>query len=271
MPLVGRDEEIELLMRCWTQAKAGDGSAVMISGEPGIGKSRIAEATQESIGMEPHTRLRFFCSPNHQDSALHPVITQLERAAGFRRKDTPEQRLHKLEAMLARSTNVLSEIVPLLADLLSLSTGDHYPQLKLTPQKRKEKTLNAELAQIEGLAARQPVLIVFEDVHWSDPTTREILDLIVDRVPRLRVLVIITFREEFAPPWVGRPHVTMLHLNRLLRHQRAEMITHVTGSKALPKQIADQILDRTDGVPLFIEELTKTVIESGIVTEAGDH
>ena len=263
-PLVGRDEEIELLLRRWAQAKGGDGQVVLICGEPGIGKSRITQTLVERLAGEPHTRLRYFCSPHHQDSALYPSITQLERAAGFRREDTDEQRLDKLEAVLAQATNDLSEVVPLLADLLSIPTGDRYPPLNLTPQKRKEKTLQAQVAQVEGLAARQPVLMVFEDVHWSDPTTRELLDLLVDRVPALRVLVIITFRPEFTPPWIGRPHVTMLTLNRLPPRQRAEMIAHVTGGKALPKEIADQIIDRTDGVPLFIEELTKTVVESGV-------
>jgi class 3 adenylate cyclase/tetratricopeptide (TPR) repeat protein len=270
-PLVGRDEEMELLMRRWAQAKAGDGCVVLISGEPGIGKSRIAEAMQERLGAEPHTRLRFFCSSYHQDSALYPTIAQLERAAGFRREDTADQRLAKLEAVLAQATNDLSEVVPLLTDLLSISTGDRYPPLNLTPQKRKEKTLHAQIAQVKGLAARQAVLMVWEDVHWSDPTTRESLDLLIDRLPRLRVLMILTFRPEFTPPWIGRPHVTMLTLNRLPRRHGAEMIAYVTGGKALPKEIAEQIIDRTDGVPLFIEELTKTLVESGIVTEAGDH
>jgi predicted ATPase len=182
-----------------------------------------------------------------------------------------EQRLAKLEAVLAQGTNELSEVVPLLADLLSIPTGDHYPPLGLTPQKRKEKTLEAQVAQVEGLAARQPVLMVWEDLHWSDPTTRESLDLLIDRVPTLRVLVIITFRPEFVPPWIGRSHVTLLTLNRLPLRQRAEMIGYVTGGKALPREISDQIVDRTDGIPLFIEELTKTVVESGILTEVGDH
>jgi class 3 adenylate cyclase/tetratricopeptide (TPR) repeat protein len=270
-PLVGRDEEIDLLLRRWEQAKHGDGGVVLISGEPGIGKSRIAQTIVEWLAAEPHTRLRFFCSPHHQDSALYPSIAQLERAAGFRREDTAEQRLEKLEAVLAQGTNDLSQMVPLLADLLAIPTGDSYPPLGLSPQKRKEKTLQAQVVQIEGLAARQPVLMVWEDVHWSDPTTRESLDLIIDRVPRLQVLMVITFRPEFTPPWIGRPHVTMLTLNRLPRQKRAEMIAYMTGGKALPKNIAEQIIDRTDGVPLFIEELTKTVVESGIVTEADDH
>ena len=259
-------------MRRWARAKAGDGRVVLlISGEPGIGKSRITETMQERLGAEPHTRLRFFCSPYHQDSALYPAIAQLERAAGFRREDTPEQRLTKLEALLAQATNDLSEVAPLIADLLSIPTGDRYPALALTPQKRKEKTLRALVAQAEGLAVRQPVLMIFEDVHWSDPTTRELLDLLIERVHAVPLLVIITFRPEFSPPWVGRPHVTLLTLNRLPPRQRAEMITHMVGGKALPKEIADQIVDRTDGVPLFIEELTKAVLESGIVADRGDH
>jgi class 3 adenylate cyclase/tetratricopeptide (TPR) repeat protein len=269
-PLVGRDEEIELLIRRWEQAKAGDGQVVLTCGEPGIGKSRIVQTILERIAAEPHTRMRFFCSPHHQDSAFYPSIAQLERAAGFRREDTDAERLSKLEAVLAQGTNDLREVVPLLADLLSIPTGDRYPPLTLTPQKRKEKTLQAMIAQVEGLAGRQPVLMVFEDVHWSDPTTREVLDLLVDRVASLRVLVVLTFRPEFKPPWIGRPHVTMLTLSRLSPRRRGEMISHLTGGKVLPKEIADQIIERTDGVPLFIEELTKTVVESGIVTEAGD-
>ena len=174
-PLVGRGEEIELLMRRWEQAKDGEGCAVLISGEPGIGKSRVAQNIVERLANDPHIRLRYFCSPHHQDSALYPSITQLERAAGFRREDTDEQRLSKLETVLAQATNDLGEVVPLMADLLSIPTGDRYPPLNLSPQKRKEKILQAQLAQVEGLAARQPVLMVFEDIHWSDPTTRESL------------------------------------------------------------------------------------------------
>ena len=269
-PLVGRGEEIDLLLRRWEQAKGGEGSVVLLAGEPGIGKSRIAETILERLSGEPHTRLRQFCSPHHQDTALYPSIAQLERAAGFRRDDTDEQRLTKLEAVLALAANDLGEAVPLLAGLLSIPTGDRYPALDLTPQKRKEKTLRALVAQVEGLAARQPVLLVVEDAHWADPTSLELFELIVERASSLPLLAIVTFRTEFVPPWVGRPQVTLISLNRLPRRLRAEMIGHVTGGKVLPQEIADQITDRTDGVPLFIEELTKSVVESGLLVEAGD-
>src|SRR6516165_2955110 len=269
-PLIGRDEEIDLLLRRWEQAKRGEGCVVLLSGEPGIGKSRIAQTIVERVSTEPHTRLRFFCSPHHQDSALYPTITRLERAAGFRRDDTAEQRLAKLERVLCQATDDLSDAVPLVAALLSIPTGDRYPPLNLTPKKQKEKTFHAFVAQVEGLAAKRPVLMVSEDVHWNDPTSLELLDLTVDRVASLSVLLIITYRPEFIPPWTGRSHVTLLSLNRLPLRHRTEMITHVTGGKVLPKEIANQIIDRTDGIPLFIEELTKAVIESDVLTEAGD-
>jgi class 3 adenylate cyclase/predicted ATPase len=270
MPLIGRDEEIDLLMRRWERSKRGDGCVVLISGEPGIGKSRIIQAVLERLSGEPHVRLRSFCSPHHQDITLYPMIARLERAAGFRREDTAEQRLNTLEAILGEATGDLGDAVPLLAALLSIPTGDRYPPLDLSPQKQKEKTLDALLAQVEGLAAKRPVLMVWEDVHWSDPTSRELLDLIVDRVPSLSALLIVTFRPEFASQWIGRSHVTLLTLNRLPPPRSAEIIAMVTAGKALPIQVTDQIIDRTDGVPLFIEELTKAVMESVALTDVGD-
>jgi class 3 adenylate cyclase/tetratricopeptide (TPR) repeat protein len=270
-PLVGRDEELAMLERRWQQAKSGEGGVVLLSGEPGIGKSRLAQTLINRLAGEAHTRLRTFCSPHHQDHALYPTITQLERAAGFRREDTAEQRLDKLEAVLAQATNDLGEAAPLLAVLLSIPTTERYPPLNLAPQKQKERTLRALVAQVEGLAARAPVLMLFEDAQWSDPTSLELHDLIIDRLSALRVLLIITFRPEFTPPWIGRPHVTLRALNRLAPRQRAEMIAGVTGGKALPEEIAAQIIDRTDGVPLFVEELTKAVVESGMLTDTGEH
>jgi predicted ATPase/class 3 adenylate cyclase len=269
-PLVDREEELELLMRRWQQAKAGDGSVVMISGEPGIGKSRIVETVLERLSAEPHARLRYFCLPHREDSPLYPAISQFERAAGFRRDDTAEQRLDKMEAVLAEGTDDVKRVAPLFAELLSIPTVGRYPPLDLAPPKLKQKTLQAKVAQIEGLAARQPVLMVAEDLHWSDPTSLELLDLLIERIPALPVLLIITFRPEFPARWVGRPHVTLLSISRLAPRQRAEMITHLVSGKALPKEIANQIMDRTDGVPLFIEEMTKAVLESGVLTEAAD-
>jgi predicted ATPase/class 3 adenylate cyclase len=269
-PLIGREEEIALLTRRWERAKAGDGSVVLIVGEPGIGKSRIAHTLLEQLDKEPHTRLRYFCSPHHQDTALYPTIAQLERAAGFQRDDTDAQRLDKLEAALAWATNDLGEVAPFLAELMSIPTNDRYPPLNLTPQKRKEKTLKALVTQVEGLSARQPVLMVVEDAHWIDPTSLELLDLTVERVPSLPVLLVITFRPEFTPPWVGRPQVTLLTLSRLSHRQRTEMLSRLTDGKMLPIEIAEQIIDRTDGVPLFIEELTKAVVESSELADEGD-
>jgi len=179
--LIGREEEIALLRRRWEQAKAGGGSVVLIAGDPGIGKSRIAQALLEQVANEPQTRLRFFCSPHHQHTPFYPSITQLQQAAGFKREDTPETRLAKLVAVLSLANKDLSETVPLLADLLSIPTGDSYPPLNFTPQKRKEKTLQVQLAQAEGLAARQPLLILWEDIHWSDPTSLESLHLLIER------------------------------------------------------------------------------------------
>jgi class 3 adenylate cyclase/predicted ATPase len=262
-PLVGRDEEIELLLRRWARAKAGDGQVVLISGEPGIGKSRLTAELEERLDPEPHLCLRYFCSPYHEDSALYPFIDQLGRAAGFARDDMPTVRLEKLEALLALAAPP-DEDVALLADLLSLPASERHPLPNLSPQRKKERTLEALTRQLEGLARQQPVVMLFEDAHWIDPTSRELLDLTIERVHSLPVLLIVTFRPEFQPPWTGQPQVTMLALNRLDRHDRTALVEQIAGRKSLPSEVIDQIGDRTDGVPLFIEELTKSVLESGV-------
>jgi class 3 adenylate cyclase/predicted ATPase len=261
-PLIGRDEEIDLLLRRWARAKAGDGQVVLVFGEPGIGKSRLAAALAERLRDEPHLRLRYFCSLYYQDSALYPFIDQLGRASGFARDDPPAARLEKLEALLALAAPP-DEDMALIADLLSLPASEHHPLSNLSPQRKKERTLEALIRQLEGLARQQPVAMVFEDAHWIDPTSRELLDLTVDRVRSLPVLLIVTFRPEFQPPWIGQPQVTILALNRLDRHERTVLIEQIAGNMALPEEVIEQIADRTDGVPLFIEELTKSVVESG--------
>ena len=267
-PLIGRDEEIDLLLRRWRRAAQGEGCVVVLTGDPGIGKSHIALALQERL--QPSITLRYFCSAHHTNSALFPFIGQLERAARFERGDSPAQKLAKLEALLAQSA-ADADHVAVLANLLSLPANDRYRLPELSPQNRKEKTLAALLAQLDGLAARQPVLMIFEDVHWIDPTSLELLTVTLERVPRLRVLLLITARPEFTPPWPGHAHVTTLPLTRLSRRDGAALIERVTAGKTLPEEVMNQILARTDGVPLFVEELTKTVLETGLLQERDGH
>jgi predicted ATPase len=267
-PLVGREEETALLVRLWARVKAGDGHAVLLSGEPGVGKSRLAAELEERVRHERHHWLRYFCSPFHHHSALYPIIAQLERAAGFDGDDTPELRLEKLGTLVAPLSP--PEDIALLADLLSLPGPTRYPPLDFTPQRKKEKTLGAWLRQIEALSRQQPVLIAFEDLQWIDPTSRVMLDLIIERLALWRVLPVATFRPEFQPPWVGQPQVTMLALNRLDRRDRTALVEQIAGGKSLSDQVINLIADQTDGVPLFVEELTKHVLESGLLREEQD-
>jgi predicted ATPase/class 3 adenylate cyclase len=261
-PLVGRDEELELLMRRWQQAKLGEGRMVLVSGEPGIGKSRLTAALSQRIETEPHLRLRYFCSPHHQDSALRPFIGQLEHAAGFARDDGQATKLDKLVALIG--DGVQPGDVSLIAEMLSLSGGERFPPLDLSPQRKKQLTLAALLRQLQALALQQPILMIFEDLHWIDPTSREVLDLIVEKITDLPVLLVVTYRSEFQPPWAGQSQVTVIALNRLGRGEGAAMVRQLCGNfTTLPPDIVDEIVERTDGVPLFVEELTKAVVEAG--------
>ena len=260
--LVGREQETDLMVGGWDSAKAGNGRVLLITGEPGIGKSRLVESLLSRLEGKQHLRVRYFCAPDRKDSPFYPVIAQLERAAGITRESTADQKLEKLEAMLGQATADLGETVPLIAELLSIPTEGRYPPLELTPQKRREKTLRTLLAQLEGLA-HQTILCVVEDVHWIDATSLEYLSMVVDRAPKLPLLLLVTFRPEFAPPWVNQPHVTQINLDRLPRERSAELIADLTRGKALPGATVTQIIERTDGIPLFIEELTKVLIERG--------
>jgi class 3 adenylate cyclase/predicted ATPase len=259
-PLIGRDEELDLLLRRWDQATTGEARVVLISGEPGIGKSRLTVALSQRIEADPHTRIRYFCSPHHQDSALYPFTVQLERAAGFAREDTAEQKRGKLAALLAPGARDADDVA-LIAELLSVPNAA--VDLNLSPQRKREKLFEALLRQLEAVARKQPVLMVFEDAHWIDPTSRELLDLMLDRVGRLPILLVITFRPEFEHGWGGQAHVTILALNRLGGRDGATLVERLAGNAGLAREIVAEIVERTDGVPLFVEELTKAVLESG--------
>ena len=268
-PLVGRDHELALLLGRWNRVMEGEGQVVLLSGEAGIGKSRLVRSLREQLFNEAHTTLGQFCSPYHGNTALHSAIGCLERAAALQREDPPEVKLEKLESMLKLSGQDVREAASLLSDLLSIPRPGRYPELSLSPQQKKERTFQVLLDQLSGLSARGPVLALYEDVHWADPTTLELLERVVDRVQRLPVLVLVTCRPGFIPGWAGHGHVTSLSLGRLGRQPGLAMIEQVTG-KPLPSEVLEQILARTDGVPLFVEELTKAVLESGLLVDHGD-
>jgi predicted ATPase len=259
--LVGREEELELLLRRWSKAKNGQSQVVLLSGEAGIGKSRLTAALLEYLATEPHKRLRNFCSPQHTDSALYPVIGQMERAAGFTHNDTPQTKLDKLDALLAQSSTSAHDAA-LFAEMLSLPNDGRYPALELTPQQRRQGTLEALVLQVTALSRENPLLMIFEDAHWTDPTSLELFGRIVDKIPSLRVLLIVAFRPEVEPPWIGRSYVTALTINRLTEREVSTMIDRVVGNKLLPASVRHDIIEHTDGIPLFVEEMTKAVLEA---------
>ncbi|MBR0801563.1 AAA family ATPase [Bradyrhizobium jicamae] len=259
--LVGRKQETDLLLRCWSNAKAGKGQLVLLSGEAGIGKSRLTAALLDRLTSEPHTRLRYFCSPQRTDSALYPIIGQLERAAGLQREDTLPAKLDKLDALLAL-TSTSREDVPLLAEMLSLPNDGRYPTLDLTPEQRRERTLEALTSQLTRLASQRPVLMIFEDAHWIDPTSLETLTRQIREIKAVPALLIVTSRPEFAAPWVRQSQVTSIVLNRLGERDAATIVASLAGEKELPADVLAEIVDRTDGVPLFVEEMTKAVLEA---------
>jgi len=265
--MVGREDELALLLRNWEGARQGQGQVVLVSGEAGIGKSRLCHALRQGLA-QPHTALRYQCSPHFTNSALYPLITHLELAAKLAREDSPEQKLDKLEALLAGDAGLMAEAAPLIANLLSLPLR-RYPPLNLSPQRQKEKTLEALVEQVEALARRQPVLIVFEDLHWLDPTSQAFLDALVLRLPRLPVLLVATHRPDYSPPGEGLPHVTKLALHRLQPSKVTQFVGAMTGGRQLPAEVLNEIIAHTDGVPLFVEELTKSVLESGLLREDG--
>ena len=260
--LVGREEELELLLRRWSKAKSGEGQVVLLSGEPGIGKSRLTAALLQRVASEPHTRLRYFCSPQRTDSAFFPIISQMERAAGFAHDDSSQAKLDKLDALLAQSFTPQHNAA-LLAEMLSLPNDGRYRSLDMAPQQRRQKTLEALTAQIEALSRINPLLMIFEDAHWSDPTSLEAFARAVDRLRHLRVLLLVTFRPEFEAPWIGRPYVMALTINRLTEREAGAMIDRIVGNKALLTGVRQDIIERTDGIPLFVEEMTKAVLEAG--------
>ena len=262
IPMLGRDDELSQLLLQWERARIGQGQVVLLSGEAGIGKSRLSAALEEYLREVPHLRLRWFCAPHYQDSALYPVMTMFARRAGFAQEDDVPARLAKLEALLAHSAPSREEVA-LISDLLSLPVSPDARLSDLTPQRRKERGFAAVLRQLETLAQAQPVLGVFEDLHWADPSTLELLERVVGMIAHTPMLLVVTTRPELQPGWVGQSHVSVLTLNRLGREQAASLMQRVAAGRNLPAQVTEQILSHAEGVPLFVEELTKTVLESG--------
>jgi class 3 adenylate cyclase len=271
-PLVGREREVGLLLDRWEQVKDGNGQVILLSGEAGIGKSRLVQVLKDHVSDEPHTRWECRSSPYYQNTALYPIIDLLQRALQRQQDDTAEAKLEKLEQILSRYHLPLDETVALFASLLSLSVPeDRYPQLALSPQRQRQKTLESIVAILLELAEQQPALFILEDLHWADPTTLEFLSLLVEQVPTTAIYTLLTCRPHFQPSWTHRSYLTEITVNRLSRHQLARVAAHVLGEKKLPPEVLHQIVEKTDGVPLYVEEMTKAVLESGYLKEVDGH
>jgi class 3 adenylate cyclase/predicted ATPase len=270
-PLVGRKSEVALLLEQWAQSQAGQGQVVLLSGEAGIGKSRLVEVLRERVVGKGSACLAFRCSSYHTHSALYPVSDHLQRRLAWRRDETPAAKLDTLERLLRASRLALDDVVPLFAPLLSVPLPEgRYPPLLLSPQQQRQRTLDALVAWLLAEAERQPVLVVWEDLHWADPSTLELLGLIIDQVPTVHLLTLATYRPEFRPPWAPRSHLSQLRLDRLPRLQVETLVRQLTGGKPLPTEVLEQVIAKTDGVPLFVEELVKMLLESGLVREEAD-
>jgi class 3 adenylate cyclase/predicted ATPase len=267
-PLVGREQEIGLLRDRWMQAKAGNGQIVLLCGEGGIGKSRLLQELKEQVTGEEQRKLECRCSPYYQNSAFYPLIELLQRILEFKGGDTPSTKLEKIESVLSQYHFSLADTVPLFAGLLSVPFSHRYSPLTLTPQRQKQKTLETMVEWLLKEAEKQVVRFFMEDLQWADSSTLEALSLLIERAPTSRLLMLLTFRPEFHPPWNPRPSLTQIILGRLTAKQAEVMAQQVTGGKILPTEVVQQIVTKTDGVPLFVEELTKMVVESGLLREA---
>ena len=270
LPLVGREQELDLLLERWRQARLGEGQMVLLTGEAGIGKSRISQALLDAVAAQSHVRVRYQCSPYHQDSPLYPTIQHLSRAASITGEESNDEALDKLDAMLAKVGKPSLESTLLFATLLGLDGGNRYGETELNPQRQRSLTLGALVGQLQTLAEQSPVLWVVEDMHWIDPTTLELIEASLDPASSARIMILATARPTFEHGFGGHPIVTRLTLNRLGRRQVDEIATQLGGGKRLPASLLSKIVERTDGVPLFVEELTKTVLESGFLKENAD-
>ncbi len=268
--MVGRDGELALLKERWRIAAAGEGQLVIVSGDAGIGKSRVVRALQDALAAEPHVRINYQCSPYHADSALYPVTQQLARAAGFGPADGAEAKLDRLQTLLGEAASGGVKDVAVVAALLGIDGTKRYGPLKLTPPQLRQRTFNVLIEQLVRLAGEQPVLLATEDAHWVDPTTLELLELSVERLAAIRVLILITARPEFEHDFGERRDVTRVVLNRLGRSQIEAMVRRVARGKSLPEGLMEEIAAKADGVPLYVEEITRTVLESGALHETGD-